>query len=359
MTDFLALLVRPADWNADLPTRQRIFLSLAIIALTILIAGVAVWLLSRWANRRGLADTSALSLHHERRARNLRRSLFTFVVFLGLYWAAEIAPLPARINDIVTGLGFVVTATAAMLLVVNLIMLLALSSVARAEGESRRHLEREYVPLLSKILGITLGVVWIVLVAKHFGRDISSLVAALGVGSLAVGLAAQQTLGNMIGGLVVLVERPFRVGDRIRLATGEVGEVLEVGVRSTRIRLADRNLLIVPNAELANSRVVNLVGQRSDLVVVVTHEADIEAALAVMLAAAMAETDVCHEPLPVVRVQAIHDWGVALQLVLDVTRAADSLAVEDRLRRKILHGLGAVKIPLARRTYLEPSKGTG
>ena len=81
--------------------------------------------------------------------------------------------------------------------------------------------------------------------------------AALGVGSLAIGLAAQQTLGNMIAGFTLLVDRPFRVGDRIQLATGEQGEVLEIGVRSTRICLPTRNLLIVPNAELVNSRVVN------------------------------------------------------------------------------------------------------
>ncbi len=328
-------------------------MSLSIVALTILVGGVAAWLLSRWAHRRHTADASALSLHHDRRARNLRRALFVFVVFLGLYWAAALAPLPKRLDGMLTGFAFVVTATAAMLLLFNFIMLLALSSVARAEGESRRHLEREYVPLLSKILGITFGVVWIVLVAKHFGRDISSLVAALGVGSLAIGLAAQQTLGNMIGGLVVLMDRPFRVGDRVRLATGEVGEVLEVGVRSTRIRLADRKLLIVPNAELANSRVVNLVGHRSEVIVVVTHDADIEAALGVLKAAAVAETDVCTDPAPVVRVQAINDWGVALQLVLDVTRAADSLSVEDRLRRKILRDLATAKIALARRTYLD------
>jgi len=349
VTELVSLLFRPSAWHSDLSNREKIFLSLGILTLTLVVAGGAAWLLSHWAHRKHGGDVSALSQQQQRRARNLRRSLFLSVLFLGLYWATDIAPLPTLLTDVVVGFCFVVTATAFTLALVNLIMLLALSSVARAEGESRRHLEREYVPLLSKILGFTFGMVLIVVVAKHFGRDISSLVAALGVGSLAIGLAAQQTLGNMIGGLVVLMDRPFRVGDRIKLATGEVGEVLDVGVRSTKIRLADRNLLIVPNAELANSRVVNLVSQRSEVVIVVAHDSDIEAALEIMRKVAASDGESCADPMPVARANAIQDWGISLQLVLDIMRSADAATVEDRLRRGILERFRDAKIQLGRR----------
>src|SRR6185369_4384850 len=140
---------------------------------------------------------------------------------------------------------------------VNGIALLVGTSVTHVHAGERERLEREYVPLISKITTLAVALIVVIVVAKHFGKDVTSLVAALGVGSLAIGLAAQQTLGNMIAGFTLLFDRPFRVGDRIQLATGESGEVQDIGVRSTRIIMPSRNLLIVPNAELVNSQMVN------------------------------------------------------------------------------------------------------
>ena len=107
-----------------------------------------------------------------------------------------------------------------------------------------------------------MGKVFIALVAvtvllQHFGVNVASLVVSLGVGSLAIGLAAQDTLANMFGGFTLMLDRPFRVGDRIQLATGEVGDVEAIGMRATRIRTTDEMLLVVPNSALVKDRVVN------------------------------------------------------------------------------------------------------
>jgi small-conductance mechanosensitive channel len=185
-----------------------------------------------------------------------RRLSTALVLFLGAYPAIELAPLPSGIERLAAGTIYVLGAFTTAWLTVHVGTLALTSYVLRVPTEERARLEREYIPLTSKVLGLVVGLMAAVVMAKHFGHDLSSLVAALGVGSLAIGLAAQQTLGNMIAGFVLLVDRPFRPGDHIKLSTGEEGELLEVGVRSTRIRMADQNLLIVPNTELANSRVI-------------------------------------------------------------------------------------------------------
>ena len=136
------------------------------------------------------------------------------------------APLPARLADWLS--GATVRARRAGVrarLVIRLVALLLTSSVTHVGGSERTRLEREYVPLAEKATSLAVTFIVVIVVAKHFGKDVTSLVAALGVGSLAIGLAAQQTLGNMIAGFVLLVDRPFRPGDRVRLATGEIGEV--------------------------------------------------------------------------------------------------------------------------------------
>ena len=95
-------------------------------------------------------------------------------------------------------------------------------------------------------------------VLQHFGVNVASLVVSLGVGSLAVGLAAQDTLANMFAGFTLMLDRPFRVGDRIQLASGEMGDVEAIGMRATLIKTPDDTILVVPNSLLVKERLVNL-----------------------------------------------------------------------------------------------------
>lgn len=124
-----------------------------------------------------------------------------------------------------------------------------------AEGAS--DLKMTLGPLTSKLVDTLVGMVAVIIVLDHFGINIGSLLVSLGVGSLAVALAAQETIANMIAGFVILVDRPFRVGDRIELATKEVGDVQAIGLRSTKVLNFDSNVIIIPNAELVRTRIVN------------------------------------------------------------------------------------------------------
>ena len=116
---------------------------------------------------------------------------------------------------------------------------------------------REFGPLLSKLGTIFVIVVATIAVLQHFNVNVQSLVVSLGVGSLAVGLAAQDTLANMFAGFTLMLDRPFRIGDRIQLSTGEVGDVEEIGMRATRLKTTDDTVLIIPNSVLVKDRVVN------------------------------------------------------------------------------------------------------
>jgi small-conductance mechanosensitive channel len=93
---------------------------------------------------------------------------------------------------------------------------------------------------------------------SYFGIDITAFAAALGIGGLALSLAAQDTLADAINGFLILLDQPFRVGDRIEIhGLGTWGDVVEIGTRSTRIRTRDNRLVIVPNSAIAKDQVVN------------------------------------------------------------------------------------------------------
>jgi len=108
-----------------------------------------------------------------------------------------------------------------------------------------------------KIVKFIFIVVLFMIVADHYRLPISKLWAMVGIGSLAFALAAKDTIANMISGVVLLFDRPFLIGDRIELADGTFGDVIDIGIRSTKILSFDNTIHIVPNAELAMQRITN------------------------------------------------------------------------------------------------------
>ena len=125
---------------------------------------------------------------------------------------------------------------------------------ARAGREELKpviHLVSKFAQILTSIVGITI-------LLSYFGINVTSLTTALGIGGLAISLAAKDTVSDAISGLIILVDQPFRVGDRIEIqSVGTWGDVTEIGLRTTRIRTRDNRMVIVPNSIIGNNQVIN------------------------------------------------------------------------------------------------------
>lgn len=119
------------------------------------------------------------------------------------------------------------------------------------------HLDGSLVRLAARLCGGTAIVFLALIGAQQLGIPAMGLFAGLGVGGIAVALAAQSSIENLIGGLTLYVDRPVRVGDVCHYDT-ITGTIDHIGVRSTRIRSTDRTMITVPNADLAKARIVNL-----------------------------------------------------------------------------------------------------
>lgn len=124
----------------------------------------------------------------------------------------------------------------------------------RKESESA---VTEFIPLFRRCIRIVVWTIALIILLSHFGININALVATLGVGSLAIALAAQDTISNIIAGFLIMVDRPFRIGDKIKLPTGEIAVALNIGIRRSRFRAEDRSIIIVPNQDLSKSKIVN------------------------------------------------------------------------------------------------------
>ncbi len=151
------------------------------------------------------------------------------------------------------------------------ISIIATEMASRTDTTFDDHL----VPLLRKTAKVLVGIMAFVLAAQNLGYSVSGILAGLGLGGLAFALAAKDTIANLFGGVTILIDRPFRVGDWITF-DGSDGVVEEIGLRSTRIRTFAKTLTSVPNQTLANSTVENhslMPKRRIKMTVGVTYDA--------------------------------------------------------------------------------------
>jgi small-conductance mechanosensitive channel len=114
------------------------------------------------------------------------------------------------------------------------------------------------IPVVNRVAKAVILAIGFIIVLDRFGVNVTSLVAVLGIGGLALSLAAQDTLSDAIAGFTILLDQPFLVGHRIEISDlGTWGDVVEIGTRTTRIRTRDNRLVIIPNSIIAKSQVVN------------------------------------------------------------------------------------------------------
>jgi MscS family membrane protein len=125
-------------------------------------------------------------------------------------------------------------------------------------GKTETRLDDMLVPIVRKSLRVTVVILVLVQIAQILSdKPITSIIAGLGIGGLAFALAAQDTIKNFFGSIVLFADKPFEMGDRI-VVEGQDGSVEEVGFRSTKIRTLDGHLVTVPNGELANKMIRNI-----------------------------------------------------------------------------------------------------
>ncbi|MFH1783604.1 MAG: mechanosensitive ion channel domain-containing protein [bacterium] len=124
-------------------------------------------------------------------------------------------------------------------------------------AKTKTELDDKFVPLFQRMTVTIIWAIGLIMLLSRFGVNINALVATLGVGSLAIALAAQDTIANIISGFLLMIDRPFSIGDDIKLPSGERVRVIEIGVRRSKFVLEDEAIVIVPNLELSKSKIIN------------------------------------------------------------------------------------------------------
>ncbi|MBA1278306.1 MULTISPECIES: mechanosensitive ion channel family protein [Pseudomonadaceae] len=179
----------------------------------------------------------------------------------------------------------------------------------------RRQVDASLHGFIESLASIVLKVLLLVSVASMIGVETTSFIAVIGAAGLAIGLALQGSLANFAGGVLILVFRPFRVGEWIE-AQGVAGTVHSIQIFHTILKSGDNKTIVVPNGSLSNGHITNYSREprrRADINVGIDYSADIKLARKILLEIAEDER-VLRDPEPVVFVTGLGDSSVNLSL---------------------------------------------
>jgi small-conductance mechanosensitive channel len=290
----------------------------------------------------------------------LHRPIFLSVFLVGLFIATKIL----EFSDSVEGLLIPLIQTIAILVWtmaafrISSIVLGGLSRLA----DRVPWLESRTLPLfdnLTKILVFGLST-YSILVA--WDLDLSGWLASAGIMGIAVGFAAKDSLANLFGGLFVIMDAPYKIGDYINLDTGERGRVVRIGLRSTRLLTRDDIEITLPNAHIANAKVVNESGgpyekTRIAITVGVAYGSDVDQVREVLMVAAESVEHVVSDPEPRIRFVEMGDSALIFRVQGWIDEPALRGICIDGLNTAVYKSLGraGIEIPFPQRVVHMPA----
>ncbi|MFH1701579.1 MAG: mechanosensitive ion channel family protein [Candidatus Zixiibacteriota bacterium] len=346
---------------------EKLIMSVGILVGTIIVAYFVRMILSFVAHRMARKTASNLD---DLIIEAVSKPVFSLIIVGGLYY--EIKYLHKSFSfisegtyELLLGVAFTFAMVLGGWLIIRIAESLTTWYARNIAAKTETKFDDEFIPIFSRSLKVIIFVLVLMAVLSHFNIDVKGLVAVLGVSSLAFALAAQDTLANMIAGFVLMLDRPFRVGDRVTLTENRILDVYEIGLRSTKFLTRDNTLVIIPNAEISKMTIDNLsypapqIRVRID--VGVAYGSDIDRVRELLFEAAHSHPDVIKDPPPFV--QFINFGESSLDFRLNVY--VDDYSIQRRTGhavRELVYKIFAkenIEIPFPQRVvYLvDPNRG--
>ncbi|WP_046755138.1 mechanosensitive ion channel family protein [Kordia jejudonensis] len=210
----------------------------------------------------------------------------------------------------------------------------------------KRGIDATLQKFLGNLLGWTLKILLFVIVASKLGVETTSFAAVIGAAGLAIGLALQGSLSNFAGGVLIMIFKPFKIGDFIE-AQGEKGTVKEIQIFTTHINTIGNKLAIIPNGALSNGNILNYSAEeklRVDMVFGVSYDADIKQTKDVLMKVLTDNSKILSDPAPTVNVLELADssvnfavrpwtatanyWDVYFETMEETKKALDAAGIE-------------------------------
>ncbi|MCB1178359.1 MAG: mechanosensitive ion channel, partial [Leptospiraceae bacterium] len=210
------------------------------------------------------------------------------------------------------------------------------------------------IPFLRKGTKFIIWTIGIIIGLNNAGYDVGALIAGLGIGGVAVALAARNTISNVFGGVTIFIDQPFRIGDKIRVISrvrGIEGKVLDVGLRLTTLESSDGSVILVPNATFAVDPVENKSKEPSKKITTYLklhkNNPSEKIQLAIDLLTEMVNKNEDLVSTPIVTFDSIEDMYLGILFIYFIDKEKDSGLVQSKLNMKIIEDFEKNEIKFA------------
>jgi len=350
---FITSFVPSSSDTGSLFWAKRLLTALLVFGCFWLLAQAVCWIINRWGSK--IASFTSTDLD-DRILKRVTPSISLLLTFLGIYYAFRTLPLHEKLFRLLSGGLFIANVAIVCILFYRVLHETLLWYAERQQDGEAGAFSRQMAPIIEKVTMLFIIGAALMVVLKHFNYDILSLVTALGIGSLAIGMAAKDTLAHVISGFTLMIDRPFRIGDRIQLSGGQVGDVQDIGLRSTKIKTLDNQLLIIPNSDLCNTMLTNQAFPdnriKGRINVGVGYDSDAERVKQQLVAIALEIDDVLKDPGPEAYFVSFGDSALNMSLFFWVEEYAKLFATTDKINSRILNRFReqGIEIPFPIRT---------
>jgi small-conductance mechanosensitive channel len=283
----------------------------------------------------------------------VRTPLFWATMFIGLQIALnQLSFLPRDWRERREDLLFVLYLLVGYLLVHRLISNLLAWYAQEMAKRTESALDERVIPFARRLILLTLAIIAFIILLSHFGVDVSALVTTLGIASLAIALAAQNTLSDIVSGIAIIADQPFSIGDRIEILELDTwGDVQDIGLRTTRVRTRDNRMVVAPNSVIGRSLVVNhsipSTVYRVRTHVGVADGTDLDHARQVMIEAVRAQDWVMtDEPVEALFVE-FGDWALIFRVRCWIEHYVETRRILDKLNSCLYEALNEAGIEMS------------
>jgi MscS family membrane protein len=208
----------------------------------------------------------------------------------------------------------------------------------------------QIVPIIRKGLRTTIWALGIIVALNNAGYDVTALIAGLGIGGLALAMAAKDSVSNIFGGLMIFTDKPFKVGDRIKV-NGFDGTITEVGLRTSRMRTLEGRLVTIPNSQFTGNMVENVSAEPTRKVVLnlgLTYDMTaekMEQGIEVLKEIAKNNNDIEEDVL--VSFNAFGDFALGILFIYYIKKDSDILNTQTNMNLEILRKFGEHGLDMA------------
>ncbi len=321
----------------------------AVIALFFLLLAIVIRSVI-FRSLRGLTGMTA-SLVDDQALQNLRKPIFSTVVYLGLALATQAALLPFGTSLLISVFFSIIVAS-------WMRATLRITEALLSSLENNRRfslIEPRTVPLLDltlKLLTILVGSYVLLLI---WGINPIGWLASAGIVGIAVGFAAKDTLANLFSGFFIVADAPYKIGDYINLDSGERGKVSAIGLRSTRLITRDDLEITIPNGVIANAKIVNESGGpyvkiRNRIQVGVAYGSDVDQVARTLCEVGSEHAETCTDPEPRVRMRGFGASSLDFDLLVWIEHPEDRGRIAHELYMAIYKRFAAedIEIPYSK-----------